>query len=86
MKRPAYVLKASCTDTVGIVAAVTGFLADRGATHAVEFDGGGSAILTTADDVLSRPVHRRIPGRSRPVANHVGVIDGCAPAVGAASG
>ncbi|MEM9133212.1 MAG: phosphodiester glycosidase family protein [Actinomycetota bacterium] len=61
------------------------FLADRGATHAIEFDGGGSAILATADDVLSRPVHRRIPGRSRPVANHVGVIDGCAPAVGTAS-
>ena len=31
MTRPSYVLKASCTDTVGIVAAVTGFLAERGA-------------------------------------------------------
>lgn len=29
MNRPIYVLKASCTDTVGIVAAVTGFLAAR---------------------------------------------------------
>ncbi len=31
MGRAAYILKASCTDTVGIVAQVTGFLADRGA-------------------------------------------------------
>lgn len=30
MKRPSYVLKASCTDTVGIVAAATSFLAERG--------------------------------------------------------
>jgi formyltetrahydrofolate deformylase len=31
MKRASFVLKSSCTDTVGIVAAVTGFLAERGA-------------------------------------------------------
>lgn len=62
------------------------FLAERGATHAVEFDGGGSAILATADEVLSRPVHRRIPGLSRPVANHLGVLDGCTPTAGATSG
>ena len=31
MSRSTYVLKASCTDTTGIVAAVTGFLASRGA-------------------------------------------------------
>ena len=31
MSRPSYILKSSCTDTVGIVAAVTGFLAGRGA-------------------------------------------------------
>ena len=30
MSRLSYVLKSSCTDTVGIVAAVTGFLAARG--------------------------------------------------------
>lgn len=30
MTRPSYILKSSCTDTVGIVAAVTGFLAERG--------------------------------------------------------
>ncbi|MGH8035232.1 MAG: formyltetrahydrofolate deformylase, partial [Lysobacterales bacterium] len=30
MKRCSYTLKASCTDTVGIVATVTGFIADRG--------------------------------------------------------
>jgi len=30
MNRQSYILKSSCTDTVGIVAAVTGFLAARG--------------------------------------------------------
>src|SRR5680860_382170 len=30
MTRTSYILKSSCTDTVGIVAAVTGFLAERG--------------------------------------------------------
>ncbi len=30
MTRCAFILKASCTDTVGIVAAVTGFIAARG--------------------------------------------------------
>jgi formyltetrahydrofolate deformylase len=30
MTRPSYTLKASCTDTVGIVATVTGFIAGRG--------------------------------------------------------
>ena len=41
MSRPSYVLKASCADTTGIVAAVTGFLARRDAlimelTHFVD--------------------------------------------------
>jgi len=31
MKRTSYILKSSCTDTVGIVAAVSGFLAERNA-------------------------------------------------------
>lgn len=31
MTRPAYILTASCTDTVGVVAAATGFMATRGA-------------------------------------------------------
>lgn len=31
MSRPSYILTSSCTDTVGIVAAVTGYLAARGA-------------------------------------------------------
>jgi formyltetrahydrofolate deformylase len=31
MGRLSYILKSSCTDTIGIVAAVTGFLAERGA-------------------------------------------------------
>lgn len=53
----------------------------RGAYDAVELDGGGSSILVArvGDDVdarverLSRPMQIRIPGRSRAVANHLGL-------------
>ena len=45
---------------------------------AIELDGGGSATLVTEGEdgqpeVLSSPIHQRIPGRERPVANHLGV-------------
>lgn len=56
MNRPIYVLKASCTDTVGIVAAVTGFLAAREAlimelSHFVDEDAQKSFIrVEFADD------------------------------------
>jgi formyltetrahydrofolate deformylase len=55
MSRPSYVLKASCTDTVGIVAAVTGFLADRGAlltevSHFVDDDAQKSFIRVEFED------------------------------------
>ncbi len=52
-----------------------------GATDALEMDGGGSSILVDGTngepEVLSRPVNQAIPGRSRVVANHVGVVDAC---------
>jgi hypothetical protein len=49
-----------------------------GAYHAVNLDGGGSATLVTADGngntiVMNSPIHNRIPGRERPVANHFGL-------------
>ena len=62
MSRPSYVLKSSCTDTVGIVAAATGFLADRGAlitemSHFVDDDAQKSFLRVQfeddADDAVS---------------------------------
>ncbi len=55
MTRPAYTLKASCTDTVGIVAAVTGFIAGRGGlitemSHFVDPDAQKSFIRTVFED------------------------------------
>jgi len=55
MTRPAYILKASCTDTVGIVAAVTGFIAARGGlitemSHFVDDEAQKSFIRTVFED------------------------------------
>jgi formyltetrahydrofolate deformylase len=55
MSRPSYVLKSSCTDTVGIVAAVTGFLAGRGAlitemSHFVDDEAQKSFIRVEFED------------------------------------
>ena len=49
----------------------------HGAHHAINLDGGGSVTLVAADRhgkalVLNSPIHTRIPGRQRPVANHLG--------------
>jgi len=55
MSRSAYVLKASCTDTVGIVAAVTGFIAERDGlitemSHFVDDEAQKSFIRTVFED------------------------------------
>lgn len=55
MSRSSYVLKASCTDTVGIVAAVTGFLAERGAlitemSHFVDDEAQKSFVRVEFED------------------------------------
>jgi len=55
MNRPSYVLTSSCTDTVGIVATVTGFLAERGAlitemSHFVDDEAQKSFIRVAFDD------------------------------------
>jgi len=55
MARTSYVLKCSCTDTVGIVAAVTGFLAERGSlltemSHFVDDDAQKSFIRVEFED------------------------------------
>ncbi len=57
-------------------------LQQMGATDALEMDGGGSSILVDGTSgsqrVLSRPFNQFMPDRSRVVANHIGVVDGCA--------
>jgi formyltetrahydrofolate deformylase len=58
MNRPSYVLKSSCTDTVGIVAAVTGFLAERGAlitemSHFVDDEAQKSFVRVEFEDDAS---------------------------------
>lgn len=55
MTRPSYILKTSCTDTVGIVAAVTGFLAHRGSlltemSHFVDVESQKSFIRVEFED------------------------------------
>lgn len=60
------------------VAEVAATLLRAGAWNAVNLDGGGSTALVIegasgAPEVLSTPIHTRIPGRERPVANHLGV-------------
>ena len=55
MSRPSYILKSSCTDTVGIVAAVTGFLSERGSlitemSHFVDDEAQKSFIRVEFED------------------------------------
>lgn len=65
---------------------LSALLVELGAYDAIELDGGGSATMVTTDEdgeprVLNSPIHSRIPGRERPVANHLGVrIDPAASA------
>jgi len=58
MARTSYILKSSCTDTVGIVAAVTGFLAARGSlltevSHFVDNESQKSFIRVEFEDDAS---------------------------------
>lgn len=53
-------------------------LIEAGAHTALLLDGGGSTTMVMADEggdakLLNSPAHTRIPGRQRPVANHLGV-------------
>ena len=52
-----------------------------GGYHALNLDGGGSVTLAIEGEdgspqVLNSPIHNRIPGRERPIANHLGVYVG----------
>ena len=51
---------------------------DLGADYAMNLDGGGSSTMVVEgrDDqprILNYPIDNYIPGRERPVANHLGV-------------
>ena len=53
-------------------------VAEYGGYTALNLDGGGSATLVARDKsgkpvVLNSPIDNRIPGRERPVANHLGI-------------
>ncbi len=53
-------------------------LLEYGAYSAINMDGGGSVTLVVEGpdgkpEVLNSPIHARIPGLERPVANHLGI-------------
>lgn len=52
-------------------------LAELGATDAINLDGGGSTTMALSvqgqAQVMNSPIHTAIPGRERPVADHVGL-------------
>lgn len=52
---------------------------EHGGYTAMNMDGGGSSTLVTAGNlgaplVMNSPIHQGIPGRERPVANHLGIF------------
>jgi hypothetical protein len=56
---------------------LAGIFRRLGAADAINLDGGGSTTMAVAGPagarVVNSPVHTGIPGRERPVANHLGV-------------
>ncbi len=57
---------------------LAGLLLEYGAESALNLDGGGSSTLVIEGDDdkpkrLNSPIDNRIPGRERPVANHLGI-------------
>lgn len=59
--------------------ALTDLFLELGAVDAINLDGGGSSTLVRASPdgsahVLNRPIHVGVPGRERPVANHIAII------------
>ncbi len=52
---------------------------ELGASDAINLDGGGSSTMVVAGEdgtpqVINRPIHTGVPGRERPVANHLAVV------------
>ena len=66
-------------------AELAALLVELGTHQAINLDGGGSSTMVARGsdghpEVLNRPCHTKIPRRQRPVANHLGVVYGPAPA------
>ena len=61
------------------MAELVGILREYGAYSALNLDGGGSTTLAIEGEsgepvLLNSPIDNRIPGRERPVANHLGIF------------
>ena len=57
---------------------LTALFIELGARSAINLDGGGSSTLVLSDvdggeHVVNSPIHTSIPGRERPVGNHLGM-------------
>jgi Phosphodiester glycosidase len=64
---------------------LTALFRELGASDAINLDGGGSSAMVVAGkggepELLSRPIHTGVPGRERPVANHIVVFAKALPA------
>jgi hypothetical protein len=73
-RQPSYSDGATIPELVDIIQRYGGY-------HALNLDGGGSVTLVIEREdgtpqVLNSPIHNRIPGRERPIANHLGVYVG----------
>jgi exopolysaccharide biosynthesis protein len=56
-------------------------LLENGAYTAMNLDGGGSSTLVSSTrggqaEILNSPIDQRLPGRERPVGNHLGIYAG----------
>jgi len=63
------------------LAELADLMSDLGAHYAMNLDGGGSSTMVVEGEtggpvVLNSPIDNYIPGRERPVANHLGVYVG----------
>lgn len=62
---------------------LTALLRELGADSAMNLDGGGSSTMVLRRDgepaVVNSPIHTGIPGRERPVGNHLGLRIDAAP-------
>ena len=58
---------------------LTALFLELGADYALNLDGGGSSTLAANGRLLSRPCHNHVPGRQRPVSNHLAIYFADAP-------
>ena len=61
------------------IAELTHIMIEYGAYFAMNLDGGGSTTLVMEDRsgkprILNSPIDNQIPGRERPIANHLGIF------------